>query len=176
MQVQDVVLGYNFWYTRKSSPGCYDVVWDVDSLKSALDSKNACEVTAKDGATCAPGWTPELAARATFCDPFNDCVDRVNRAKESIGTDPTVVSTTGSSTNPSYSLNLPKGWDRRDEANDAYIDYAFKPEAYQMRYGSSAAYHLANSILLGFAVVGGVFVVVGLIFEVLGSGSKPVGN
>jgi hypothetical protein len=176
-QVIAPLVGRYTWHTeqRGDIPVCYNVEYDQDSVKSAFDNNDLCEIKLKDtdGKKCAPGWTPELAMKAEWCDPFKECQDRFNRAKDS-GILGEAQPFQAEELPPGsgyyrYHLGFPKGWNAVDDFNAAYLKYEGNPKSYL--YGYDIADHLANSILLGFAVVGAVFLLIGVIVEAMGDGT-----
>jgi hypothetical protein len=157
----------SWYYYPDYIPSCYDSEADENSLADAVTKNDLCAVTLKDGAKCAPGWTPELFVKAVFCDRFNGCIDRFNFAKDSglLKEAPIPSYPEGY-----YQAGFPKGWDALDDLKAAYRKYIEDPKS--NLYGSPVTYHLANSILLGFAVVGAVFLLIGVIVEAMGDGNR----
>jgi hypothetical protein len=141
----------------------------LDSLRSAVTNNDLCEARLTDRAKCAPGWTPEIAIKARICDSFKRCIDSFNFGKDSRLIPDAQLDTSHGST----FLGFPKGWDAIDDFSAAWLKYKTDPKP--ELYGSVVSYHLANSILLGFSVVGAVFLVVGIIVETIGSGGKIEG-
>jgi hypothetical protein len=90
-----------------------------------------------------------------------------NTGKEAFGDDPPVHVA-----DEDKHFNSFKGWDEWDTYNDPYITQAIKPVANQTLYGTGYSYHLASSILLGFAVVGAVLLIAGVVVEARGPAGK----
>jgi hypothetical protein len=157
----------SWYYFADTLPACYGSEADENSLAYAVSKNDLCDVTLKDGAKCAPGWTPELFVKAFFCDRFNTCIDRFNFAKDSalLKEAPPAGYMEGY-----YAAGFPKGWNALDDLNSAYRKYIEDPKS--TLYGSPVTYHLANSILLGLSIVGAVFLLIGVVVESKDDGTR----
>jgi hypothetical protein len=105
---------------------------------------------------CASGWTKECLDGLEHTKDIWDSHDPEKRNSGLPGRD--------------YWF-LPKNWDSRDEIDDGYRKYVVGPSAREHQYETFSALYFANSVLLGFAVIGVVFVVLRLI-----NGDSKSGN
>jgi hypothetical protein len=175
-----IFLSPRVFYTPNPVPACYDAFYDQESYKTAIDDKDLCKVKPKDGAKCAPGWTPELAVKQAVCEKFKQCIREFNFVKDSGFLAETQPFERVENQYPPgsyyYYLQFPKGWDAFDDLHTAHVKYADNLKS--SLYGSDGlfSYHLANSILLGFAVVGAVLLIVGVIVEAVAGGGKVSGG
>jgi hypothetical protein len=124
---------------------------------------------------------PGFSAKALLdwlCQAYTECKDDYATGKEAFGDNLPKLVQKGS-TGYTYCVNeLPKGWDGLETFQDAFRNRWVKRNAYGALYGigdgGAFPHHIANSILLGFAVVGSVFVIVGLVVEpVKDDGKNP---
>jgi hypothetical protein len=150
------------WYGYEV-PGCYDLHFDKDSVDAAIKNEDVTAVKLDSSSgICAPGWNPGLVLNDWLAD-YKKCARLFEAGKEVFGQNlpkRTIIA-----------YEWPEGWDMREELNAAHLKYHFLPEVKEVLYTSASCYHLANSILGGLAIAGGVLVIIGVILEcVIGGG------
>jgi hypothetical protein len=115
---------YNALHQQRTVGACFGALVDAESIVQATAKSDACLLKFVDeefidengdvsGSVCAPGWDLDLLRRTLFCEPFQNCVSRVQAAQEGYGE--------GQPAQVDSSWSLQTGWDREEAVNDARL-------------------------------------------------------
>jgi hypothetical protein len=157
----DASLEYGMGSTFVTIPICYGVKLDADPFNTP-----PCEREISRVEKCAPGWTKKRLADLLYCQPYHSCVDEYLWVKKEMNSQWTAGTTDGM-----RSFRLSVGWDKIEIMNKAVLKHT-KEDAEEEFYTGAAPFHVAQTVLLGDLVVGGVLAIVGLIFELIAD-NKP---
>jgi hypothetical protein len=161
--------GWNDLYSSGSTVGCYGTVFDNQSIDNARNSQDLCRLSLRTIEDCAPGWTRSLFIDI-FCTNFQKCKAdfEINTGKWEKFDGMNV-----SQPNESQSFQLPRGWNSVDKLEE-YLKSQSLTDLHLELLTQPKSWFVFNTSLFAMAVIGWIFIIVGIIAGVLNLGGSVI--